>query len=42
MSRLRLWMEDALLWLGIIPLILGMCLLFWICRIFGLDLGDDF
>ena len=42
MSRLRSWLEDALFWLSIIPLVLGMCLLYWSCRIFGLDLGDDF
>ena len=35
MSRIRHWLEACLI-------VLWLCLLFWICRIYGLDLGDDF
>lgn len=35
MSRLCLWLDAVLI-------VLGLCLLFWICRIYGLDPGDDF
>lgn len=42
MSRLRSLLEDVLLWLCIIPLVLGMCALYWLCRICGIDLSDNF
>lgn len=42
MSCLRSWLEEALFWLCAIPLVLGMCLLYWLCRLFGIDLNDDF
>lgn len=34
--------QDILFWLLAIPLVLGMCLLCWLCRICGVDLEDDF
>ncbi len=42
MSRIRHWLEDAAFTVCASALILLMAALFWICRIFGLDLGDDF
>jgi len=35
MSRLRFWV-------GAILIVLGMCLLYWLCRICGVRLEDDF
>ena len=34
--------QDILFWLLAIPLVLGMCLLYWLCRICGVRLEDDF
>lgn len=34
--------QDILFWLCVIPLALGMCLLFWLCRLCGVDLNDEF
>ena len=34
--------QGILLWLGIIPLALGMCALYWMCRICGVRLEDEF
>jgi len=42
MSRLHSWLQDALFYLCIIPLVLGMCALYWLCRICGVRLEDDF
>lgn len=33
---------SRLCWLEACLIVLGLCLLFWICRIYDLDLGDDF
>lgn len=42
MTRLRSLLEDVLLWLCAISLVLGMCALYWLCRICGVRLEDDF
>jgi len=42
MSRLRSWLGDCVFWLCAIPLVLGMCALYWICRICGVRLEDEF
>jgi hypothetical protein len=34
--------HDVLFYLLAIPLVLGMCLLYWLCRLFGVRLEDDF
>ena len=34
--------QDILFYLLAIPLVLGMCALYWICRICGVRLEDDF
>ena len=34
--------QDILFYLLAIPMVLGMCLLYWICRLFGIHLEDDF
>ena len=34
--------EDAAFTVCVVAMILLMAALFWICRISGLDLGDDF
>ena len=34
--------QDILFYLLAIQLILGMCLLFWLCRFCGVRLEDDF
>lgn len=34
--------QDCLFWLCAIPLVLGMCALYWLCRICGVRLEDDF
>lgn len=36
------FMEDCLFYLLAIPLVLGMCLLYWVARLFGVRLEDDF
>ena len=36
------WMQDCLFYLLAIPLVLGMCVLYWIARLCGIDLNDDF
>lgn len=36
------FMEDCLFWLLAIPLVLYVCLLYWVCRVFGVRLEDDF
>ena len=39
---MREWIQDILLWLCIIPLVLGMCVLYWIAWLCGVRLEDDF
>ena len=39
---MREWMQECLFWLCAIPLVLGMCLLYWLCRLCGVRLEDDF
>jgi len=39
---MREWMQDALFTICAIPLIIGMCLLYWLARLFGVRLEDDF
>lgn len=34
--------QDILFCLLAIPLVLGMCVLFWLCRLCGVRLEDDF
>ena len=34
--------QDCLFYLLAIPLVLGMCALYWLCRICGVRLEDDF
>ena len=34
--------QDILFWLLAIPLVLYVCLLYWLCRICGVRLEDDF
>ena len=34
--------QDILFYLLAIPLVLGMCALYWLCRICGVRLEDDF
>ena len=34
--------QDILFWLCVIPLVLGMCALYWIARLYGVRLEDDF
>ena len=29
--------QDILFWLLAIPLVLGMCALYWLCRVFGVE-----
>ena len=36
------FMEDALFTICAIPLVLWMCLLYWLCRLCGVRLEDDF
>lgn len=36
------FMEDCLFYLLVIPLVLGMCAVYWIARLCGYDLEDDF
>lgn len=42
MSRIRHYLEDAAFTVCVVALILAMCALYWSCRIFGVDLNDDF
>lgn len=37
---MREWMQECLFWLCIIPLVLGMCLLYWLCRLFGVEVDE--
>lgn len=39
---MREWMQDALFTICAIPLVLGMCALYWLCRICGVRLEDEF
>ena len=39
---MRELIQDCLFYLLAIPLVLGMCLLYWLCRICGVRLEDDF
>ena len=39
---MRELMKDCLFYLLAIPLVLGMCALYWLCRICGVRLEDDF
>ena len=39
---MRELIQDCLFYLLAIPLILGMCLLYWLRRICGVRLEDDF
>lgn len=39
---MRELIQDCLFYLLAIPLVLGMCALFWLCRICGVRLEDDF
>lgn len=34
--------QDILFWLLAIPLVLGMRVLYWLCRLCGVRLEDDF
>jgi len=36
------FMEDCLFWLCIIPLILYACAVYWLCRLCGVRLEDEF
>lgn len=36
------FLEDCLFYLLAIPLVFGMCLLYWLCRLCGVRLEDDF
>ena len=42
MSRLHSWLQGALFYLCAIQLVLGMCLLYWIARLCGVRLEEDF
>jgi len=42
MSRLRSWLGDVLFCLCAVPLVLGMCAVYWIARLCGVRLEDDF
>lgn len=42
MSRIRHWLEDAAFTVCVVAMILLMTALFWVCRISGLDLDEDF
>lgn len=42
MKKIREMMEDALFFAAAILLVLGMCALYWTCRLAGIDLNDDF
>lgn len=39
---MREFIQDFLFWLCAIPLVLGMSVLYWLCRICGVRLEDDF
>lgn len=39
---MREWIQDALFYLCAIPLVLGMCAVYWMCRLCGIDLNDDY
>jgi len=39
---MREWIQDCLIYLLAIPLVIGMCVLYWLCRICGVRLEDDF
>ena len=39
---MREWIQDILFYLLAILLVLGMCAVYWICRLFGIHLEDDF
>ena len=34
------FMEDCLFWLLAIPLVLCVCLLYWVCRVFGVEVDE--
>jgi len=36
------FMEDCLFWLLAIPLVLGLCAVYWVSRLCGVRLEDDF
>jgi len=36
------FLEDCLFYLLAVPLVLYACAVFWICRLFGVRLEDDF
>ena len=42
MSRLHSWLEEAAFWLCAIPLVLYVCAVYWVCRLCGVRLEDDF
>ena len=42
MKRIREFAEDAAFCVCGCLLVLGLCALYWLCRLFGIDLGDDF
>ena len=42
MNRLRSRLEDRWLTICAIPLVLLMCVLYWLCRLCGVRLEDDF
>ena len=35
-------LEDCLFYLLAVPLVLGMCAVYWMCRLCGIDLNDDY
>lgn len=41
-SIMRDKLEDIAVVICAIPLVLGMCALYWLCRLCGIDLNDDF
>lgn len=42
MKRIQEAIEEVLFFAAGILLVLGMCAIYWICRLFGIDLNDDF
>lgn len=39
---MRELLEDAAAVVCSVPIVLGICALYWIVRLFGVDLGEDF
>lgn len=42
MKKIREFAENAALCVGGGLLVLGLCAIYWLCRLFGIDLNEDF